>query len=102
MWYDPAAPAAEIRRIKDFYAQDVGEVAAGQDRVIVAPYDYEASEGAGQLPAGSQMALVSWHRLQTCAEPSLAVALDFTSRYSFPAALEQEYGGEAPEPGAQM
>ncbi len=102
IWYEPAAPSAEIQRIKDFYAQDVGDVAAGQDRVIIAPYDYEAQDGAGQLPAGTQMALVSWHRLQTCADPSLAVALDFTSRFSFPAALGREYEGEAPEPGGQM
>jgi hypothetical protein len=102
VWYDPSARAAEIDRILAFYEQDPGDVAAGQDRVIVAPYDYEAEAGAGSLPDGAQMALVAWHRLRTCADPSLEVALDFTSRYAFPASLEREYEGEAPEPGAAM
>lgn len=102
VWYDPDAPAAEIARIEAFYQQDAGDVPAGQDRVIVAPYDYEAEDGAGTLPDGAQMALVAWHRLQTCAQPSLAVALDFTSKLAFPATLDREYEGEAPEPGAQM
>jgi hypothetical protein len=70
--------------------------------VIVAPYDYEAQGGAGSLPDGTQMALVAWHRLRTCGEPSLEVALDFTSRFSAPSALDREYEGEAPEAGAAM
>ncbi|HSL10238.1 MAG TPA: DUF3105 domain-containing protein [Actinomycetota bacterium] len=102
VWYDPAAPQAEIDRIVEFYEQDTDDVPAGQDRVIVAPYDYEAQGGAGQLPAGTQMALVAWHRVQTCGEPSLEVALDFTSRFSAPASLDREYAGEAPEAGFPM
>jgi hypothetical protein len=102
VWYDPAAPQAQIDRIVAFYEQDAGDVAAGQDRVIVAPYDYEAQGGAGSLPDGSQMALVAWHRLQTCGEPSLEVALDFTSRFAAPASLGRDYEGEAPEAGAPM
>ena len=102
VWYDPGAPAAEIARIKDFYGQRIGDVAAGQDRVIVAPYDYPADDGAGSLPAGARMALVAWHRLQTCADVSLEVALDFTSRFGFPTALDREWEGEAPEAGAAM
>jgi Protein of unknown function (DUF3105) len=102
IWYDPNAPAAEIDRIVAFYEQDPGDVAAGQDRVIVAPYDYEADQGAGTLPDGARMALVAWHRLQTCADPSLEVALDFTSRLAFPASIDRGYEGEAPEPGAAM
>jgi hypothetical protein len=102
VWYDPAAPEAEIDRIKAFYEQDPGDVPAGQDRVIVAPYDYEAQGGAGSLPDGARMALVAWHRLRTCADPSLEVALDFTTRFSAPASLDREYEGEAPEAGAAM
>ena len=102
VWYDPAAPQEEIDRIKAFYGQRVDDVPVGQDRVIVAPYDYPADEGAGTLPAGSRMALAAWHRLQTCADPSLEVALDFTSRFAFPTALEREWEGEAPEAGAAM
>jgi hypothetical protein len=102
VWYDPDAPQADIDRILEFYGQDPGDVPAGQERVIVAPYDYDAQDGAGSLPAGTQMALVAWHRLQACGEPSLEVALDFTSRFSAPAALDREYEGEAPEAGAPM
>jgi hypothetical protein len=99
IWYDPSGPRAEIDRIKAFYEQDPGDVAAGLDRVIVAPYDYEADAGAGALPDGAQMALVAWHRLRTCADPSLDVALDFTTRFSAPASLDRDYEGEAPEAG---
>jgi hypothetical protein len=99
VWYDPDAPADELDRIKAFYEQDPSDVPAGQDRVIVAPYEYEAAEGAGRLPDGTAMALVAWHRLRTCGEPSLEVALDFTSRFAAPPALGREYQGEAPEAG---
>lgn len=99
VWYDPAAPTEEIDRIKAFYGR--GDE-AGQDRVIVAPYDYPGEDGSGSLPPGTRMALVAWHRFQTCADPSLEVALDFTSRFSFPPSLDRQYEGEAPEPGAQM
>jgi hypothetical protein len=99
VWYDPDAPSNEVDRIKAFYDQDPGDVPAGQDRVIVAPYDYEAQDGAGSLPEGTGMALVAWHKLRTCGEPSLEVALDFTSRFAAPAALGRTYAGEAPEAG---
>ena len=97
IWYDPTAPQAEIDRITAFYEQPPGDVAAGLDRVIVAPYDYEGAGGA--LPDGARMALVAWHRVRTCADPSLEVALDFTTRFSAPASLGRDYEGEAPEAG---
>jgi hypothetical protein len=97
VWYDPAAPQAEIDRITAFYEQAPGDVAAGLDRVIVAPYDYDGP--AGSLPDGARMALVAWHRVRTCADPSLEVALDFTTRFSAPASLGRDYEGEAPEAG---
>jgi len=107
VWYSPSAPAGMVDQIKTFYSQPVSAVAAGQDRVIVAPYDYPDQGPEGSLPAGVQMALVSWHDVQTCAQPSLPAALDFTSQYSTPlqgdaAILGRTYVGEAPEPGAQM
>jgi Protein of unknown function (DUF3105) len=97
VWYSPDAPADQIDAIEAFYGQDDP---VGQDRVIVAPYDYD--EAAGQLPDGVQMALVAWHRLQTCAAPSLEVAFDFTSQYSAPTSQDREYLGEAPEAGGVM
>lgn len=97
VWYDPDAPQDAIDEITAFNGQ---EDPVGQDRVIVAPYDYEGP--GGQLPEGVQMALVAWRRLQTCASPSLPVAFDFTSRFSFPTTQDRGYEGEAPEAGAAM
>ena len=97
IWYDPDAPSGDLQPIFDFYGQSEP---VGQDRVIVAPYDYGGA--AGQLPEGVQMSLVAWHRQQSCATPSLSVAFDFTSRFSYPTTEDREYAGEAPERGAAM
>lgn len=107
VWYSPSTPADVVDEIAAFYSKPTSAVAAGQDRVIVAPYDYPDQGAEGSLPQGVQMALVSWHDVQTCAQPSLPVALDFTSQYSTPLQggapiLGRTYLGEAPEPGAQM
>jgi hypothetical protein len=102
LWYSPDAPAAQIQAITDFYGRRVSDAAVGQDRLIVAPYDYPDQGAAGTLPAGKQMALVAWHRLQLCDQVNLAAAFDFTSQYSVPTAADREYVGEAPEPGASM
>jgi hypothetical protein len=98
IWLSPDADQAKVDEIRTLYDRKSEEI--GQDRVIVAPYDY--GEGAGQLPEGTQMALVAWHRLQLCAEPSAAVAFDFTSQFSYPTQMNRTYAGEAPEPGAVM
>jgi hypothetical protein len=97
IWLSPTASGEQVDEIKAFYDQ---EDPVGQDRVIVAPFDYGGA--GGTLPEGTQMALVGWHRLQTCAQPDLAVAFDFTSQYSFPTTQDREYAGEAPEAGAPM
>ena len=97
VWYSPDAPQEQVDAITAFYAQSDP---VGQDRVMVAPYDYEGP--GGQIPDGVQMALISWHRLQTCATPSLEVAFDFTSQYSAPPSQGREYAGEAPEAGGVM
>ena len=94
VWYSPEVSGKELDRIRTFYdGQNVGS------RVIVAPYDYPDEGAAGTLPAGTQMALVAWHRLRTCASVDLAVAYEFTSRFSFPTASGRAYKGEAPEAG---
>jgi Protein of unknown function (DUF3105) len=97
VWYSPDASQQEVDAITAFYNRSDP---VGQDRVIVAPYDYEGP--GGQLPDGVQMALVAWHRLQTCATPSLEVAFDFTSQYSAPTTQDRDYLGEAPEAGGVM
>jgi hypothetical protein len=99
VWYDPAAPAERIEDLVSFYDRRLQDASVGQDRVIVAPYDFP-SDPSGLLPDGRQLALVAWHRLRTCDRVDLAVAYDFTSQYSFPTSSDRDYRGEAPEPGA--
>ncbi len=97
VWYAPGASDAELSKIRDFYrSSDVGS------RVIVAPYDYSDEGAAGALPSGTEMALVSWHHLETCASPNLAAAFAFTARYAAPPFDGQDYLGDAPEPGAAI
>jgi hypothetical protein len=101
IWYDPTAPAEKVAQVIEFYDRRLQDAEVGQDRVIVAPYDFPG-DAAGILPDGTEMALVAWHRLQTCASVDLAVAFDFTSQYSFPTTAGRDYQGEAPEPGAAI
>ena len=98
VWYSPTAPEAQIERLTSFYADNIE---AGS-RVIVAPYNYPDQGPAGQLPDGSQMAMVAWHFLETCAQVSLPAAFDFSSKYAFPPFGQQDYVGEAPERGGVM
>ncbi len=99
IWYAPSAENSDaVRQVKDFYAQtnDVG-----QSKIIVAPYDYPSQGVAGVLPNGIQMALVAWHRLQTCAQANLAAAYSFSSQFDI-ATPGGHYVGEAREPGGTM
>jgi len=81
IWYSPAVSTSpEIAKIKEFYSQSAN---VGQAKVIVAPYGYPAQGAAGQLPKGVEMAVVAWHRVQTCATPSLAVAFTFAAQHEF-------------------
>jgi hypothetical protein len=100
VWYDPTAPADRVRSLIAFYGPEQDAV-VGQERVIVAPYDF-AGEPGGELPDGAQMALVAWHRLRTCERVDVAVAADFTTQYGYPTAAGRAYAGEAPEPGATI
>jgi hypothetical protein len=101
VWYDPTAPANRIAQVTGFYDRRLQDAPVGQDRVIVAPYDFPG-DAAGILPEDTQMAVVAWHHLRLCASVDLAVAFDFTSQYSFPTAEDREYAGDAPEPGAAI
>ena len=65
--------------------------------MIVAPYRYPDQGAAGELPAGTEMALVAWHHVRLCARPSLAVAFDFVHRYRFNLWQRGAYQGDAPE-----
>lgn len=94
VWYSPDASGEELERIRSFY--DEAQVGG---RVIVAPYDYPSDGAAGSLPAGTEMALVAWHKLQTCAEVNLEAAFGFTASYAAPPFGDQPYRGEAPEAG---
>jgi hypothetical protein len=102
IWYPPGTSSKQLDDLKAFYGQQASKTPVGQDRVIIAPYDYPDQGTAGQLPAGVQMALVAWHRLQTCSNVSLAAAFDFTSQYEYPVYDGRQWKGVAPERGAQM
>ena len=102
IWYSPAVSnSPEIARIKEFYSQTAN---VGQAKVIVAPYDYPAQGAAGQLKPGVEMAVVAWHRLQTCTLPSLAVAFKFAAQHEFTGApiAGQSYIGVAREQNSGM
>ena len=54
------------------------------------------------MPDGVGMALVAWHRMQTCATPSLPVAAAFVLHYATPTRTTpfckpSGYRGDAPE-----
>jgi hypothetical protein len=102
VWYSPDTSGEQLQQLKDFYGQRLIDQAAGQDRVLVAPYDYPDQGAAGRLPDGVQMALVAWHRLETCGQVNLAAAFSFTSQYSAPPFGNRQYLGEAPEAGAGL
>jgi uncharacterized protein DUF3105 len=96
IWYAPGTTGKALDDLLAFYGQPGTDV--GQAKIIIAPYDYPDQGDAGQLPAGVQMALVSWHRLQTCSSVSLPVAFDFSSQYEVPGYAGQAYKGVAREP----
>lgn len=97
VWYAPTVTGAALVDLTAFYSQKLASQNVGQDRVIVAPYDYPDQGEAGHLPSGVEMALVSWHSLQTCAQVSLPAAFDFTSRYASPTFDDRAYAGRSPE-----
>ena len=98
IWYSPDATGKQLDDLIAFYSQPVADPDIGQAKIIIAPYDYPEQGAAGQLPAGVQMAVVAWHRLQTCTAVSLPVAFDFSSRFEVPGYGGQAYEGVAREP----
>jgi hypothetical protein len=94
VWYAPSVSGDELDRLKAFFDTSAGA------RVIVAPYDYPDQGQAGSLPAGTQMALVAWHHVQSCRQVSLAAAFDFAAKYGAPPFGRRPYLGDAPEAGA--
>jgi hypothetical protein len=96
VWYNPStASTSELTRIQSWFRQP-----QDSDHVIVAPYNYPDQETAGQLPAGKQMVLVAWHRMQVCNQVSLPVAFSFY--WNLGAAPNHPYKGEAPEAGGAI
>ena len=96
VWYAPADGDA-AKTLGDFFGKPENE-----DHIIVAPYDYPSEGPAGELPSGVGMALVAWHHIQTCATPSLPVAVAFSLLYATPTRTApvckpHGYEGDAPE-----
>jgi hypothetical protein len=98
VWYDPSATGPALTHLTDFYRQSSSDVNIGQAKLIVAPYSYPDQGAAGTLPTDVQMALVAWHRLQTCTQVNLAAAFNFSARYEAPTYGGLKYLGEAREP----
>jgi hypothetical protein len=97
IWYDPSALSSkELTDLQTFFLKQ-GERA----KVIIAPYNYPDQGAAGKLPSGKQMALVAWHRMQTCTKVSLPVAFDFVYHYDSGFRV-RDYKGEAPEPSVPI
>jgi len=93
VWFDPSvASSPEVREIERFFA-----LGGERNHVIVAPYDYPFGGSAGRLPPGEHMALVAWHRVRYCRDPSLPSAFDFVHDYRFDIYQWGAYRGEAPE-----
>jgi hypothetical protein len=110
VWYSPSAPTDLVSQLTAFYEQKQVTDDVGQDRVLIAPYDYSGQGSSSQLPKGVEMALVAWHRLETCGQVNLAAAFDFTSQYSVRSTSTglqagypgRRYRGVAREPGSGL
>jgi hypothetical protein len=98
IWFDPgSADQSGLTEVAEFFGQP-----DRQAHVIVAPYSYPDEGEAGRLPDGTSMALVAWHRIQTCQRVSLPVAFAFVASFRPDPEEPQAYRGEAPEPGASI
>jgi hypothetical protein len=97
IWYDPSAPPSqELANLQSFFLKR-GETG----KIIIAPYNYPDQKSATKLPAGKQMVLVAWHRMQTCGKVSLPVAFDFVYHYDSGFRVT-DYKGDAPEPNVPI
>ena len=102
IWYAPGTTGKELDDLRAFYGQPQSGADIGQAKIIVAPYDYPDQGTAGQLQSGVQMAVVAWHRLETCSSVNLAVAFDFSSQFEAPGYGGRTYAGVAREQNATM
>ena len=102
IWYAPGTTGKALDDLLAFYGQPQSDADVGQAKIIIAPYDYPDQGDAGQLPTGVKMAVVAWHRLQTCASVSLPVAFDFSSQFEVPGFGGQAYKGVAREPSTPI
>ena len=98
IWYSPDATGKQLDDLHRVLRPAATDADIGQAKIIIAPYDYPDQGAAGQLPAGVQMAVVAWHRLQTCTAVSLPVAFGFSSQFEVPGYGGQTYEGVAREP----
>lgn len=104
IWFDPSVASSEaLQQIREF----MGPSGPGQGvHVIIAPYDYPAEGEAGSLASGVPLAMVAWHRLQSCtglADDALVSAADFVGKYRcHPGCDMNAYMGEAPEAGVSI
>jgi hypothetical protein len=87
VWYAPD--------IDDQALEDLRYHLDGLEKVIIAPYDYEGD--GGQLPQGTEMALMGWHKMRFCDDANAPVALDFARDYAKGAFPAVQYRGVAPE-----
>jgi hypothetical protein len=102
IWHSPDATGTQLDDLIEFYGQPAADPDIGQAKIIIAPYDYPDQGAAGQLPAGVQMAVAAWHRLQTCTAVSLPVAFGFSATFEVPGYGGQAYEGVAREPAAPI
>lgn len=104
IWFEPSLASSEgLQQMVEF----MGPSGPGQGlHVIIAPYHYPNEGAAGELPSGVAVALVGWHRLQTCAEldaETVRVATGFVAKYRCqPGCDPSAYQGDAPEAGAPI
>jgi hypothetical protein len=97
IWYNPSATGSDLDALKAYFQDPVQ-----MDHLIVAPYSYPDEGAAGVLPAGKDMVLVAWQRMQTCDNVSLDAAKSFVADFRFNSQRPADYRGIAPEAGAAI
>lgn len=99
IWYSPqVANSPEVAEI----AAWVDASPENTDHTMMSPFDYPEEGEAGRLPGKSKVALVAWHNVMLCDQPSLPVVIDFMSKYRYPPVEDKDYMGEAPETGVPI
>jgi uncharacterized protein DUF3105 len=104
IWFDPSVASSKV--LQEIVAY-LGPSGPGRGlHVIIAPFDYPAEGDSGILPSGIVMAMVAWHRLQSCTRlgpDAIDGVIDFVRNYRCPPECDTSgYRGEAPEAGAPI